>query len=674
VIFSKTFFKAANNLGLHEASSVLAFVNKFMENPKQPGFHLKRVPNADPFWSARAGSDLRAILTQRDDGNWMVLHIDHHDEAYSWARRRTVETNSQTGSIQIFETVESVRELVPAPRPQVQGLFDAHTDAYLLSLGLPAILLPTVRQIQDEETLLRICDKFPEEVQEALVSLASGELVAPTVVQRDISPELHPDSKRRFWVVETAEELQSILNSSWEEWRIFLHPAQEKLARGTFNGPLKVSGGAGTGKTVVGLHRAKYLAGKGRRVLFTTFTNSLTGYLGASLEKLCTADEFSRIQVSTVHSQALELCKKVRPKMRALPPEEIERRIGQARLELGSGFDKDFLCKEWERVLAPQNVVDWDGYRGARRVGRGQPLSVKERKEVWRVFARVREGLESDNGLDFSGTCALARDLLAQGKVSSPFDAVIVDEMQDLQPQELSLLAALAGPGSDRLTLLGDGGQRIYGGGISLTKMGIETRGRSHTLRINYRTTEQIRQLADQILGDEVDDLDGEREKRKTRSLLRGPKPLLQGCASADEQVRWVLQQIDRCLKDGVKLEEMALFARANHLYKAFEQAFQLEKIPYCGPGKNQAGIRVCSMHKAKGLEFKIVFVADASEKNLPLRSVLEKQEAVDQPDFLEEERRVFYVSLTRARDELFVSWVGKSSPFLEPLLAKVFV
>lgn len=654
MLLTKSWADALRALPASEMARAHEFSCLFFDNPKHPGISLERLQKND-LWSGRISGDLRAILAKQGE-DWCLLYAGHHDDAYRWAERRRVERHAKTGSLQLVETVERQEVRVR----QVEGLLSRHSDDYLLSLGVPADWLPVVRNVVDEDELFELLPRLPDEVGEALLSLASGELVTPPAPVPAVWQ--HQDTQRRFYVVEDAADLQRLLNAPMHQWVAFLHPSQHKLATGQFNGPVKVTGSAGTGKTVVALHRARHLARQGKRVLLTTFVNTLAENLVNALELLCTPEELERIKVSTVHAEATALVRQVHPQLRGVPEEEIRKRLDQHPCP----FTSDFLQAEWEKVLAPQGIRTWEEYRAARRTGRGKALSVVERKTLWGVFQAVLEGLQQDQLEDFSGMCRLAQDLLEKGTLTSPYDAVVVDEVQDLRAQELRLLARLA-PSS--LMLVGDAGQRIYAGATSLSALGIATRGRSHTLRINYRTTEQIRRFADGILGDHVDDLDDGTESRKgTRSLLKGPAPNVHGFATTEEQDAFLVAQISQCLNEQLSPEEIALFVRTNRQLDDLEQRLRASGLATSRLGRKlKPGLRLGTMHRAKGLEFKVVFVVDASARNLPLAAVLRAEDPADRKSAEEAERRLFYVSLTRARDEAFITYVGEPSPFLPP-------
>ena len=272
VMISNLLPTVVTRLDATEAKRIWDFIAKFMDNPAHPGLSLERLSKArDPnLWSARISKDLRAILHKGGEA-WTILYADHHDAAYDWASTRRVERHVATGALQIVEAPETVALPVRVAPRAANGLFDSHGDAYLVSLGLPPDWLPTLRKVSDEDTFLEhVLPKLPEEVIERLMALLAGEFVTPPAPLPPERPSFESeDTRRRFFVLQGDEDLARMLEAPLETWLVFLHPSQRKLATGSFNGPLKVTGAAGTGKTVVALHRARHLAQQGQRVLVT---------------------------------------------------------------------------------------------------------------------------------------------------------------------------------------------------------------------------------------------------------------------------------------------------------------------------------------------------------------------------------------------------------------------
>lgn len=678
VIISPDFFDAVGGLDAQTRGRVLDFLGRFQKNPANPGISLERVTKArsKDVWSGRITDDLRAVLHQ-DGEVWALLYADRHDEAYRWAQRFEVGRHPVTGALEVVEVVTRVEERVQIVEVEPEFLlFQPHSDEYLLSLGVPPSWLPTLRKVSTDDQLLDLLPSLPQDLGDRLVDLASGKIVAPPKAIAAHQPAIaSPDTLSRFYVVESDADLQAVLNAPMEKWLAFLHPTQRSLATGSFSGPVKVTGSAGTGKTVVALHRARHLARQGRRVLLTTFVNTLADNLRRNLALLCTPEESKLITVSTVHAEALALVRRVEPQVRPISEQEMK---GYVLAENLTPFDADFLLGEWSRVVCAQGVTTWAEYRAVSRTGRGRPLSVADRKEIWKVMEGVRGSMAADGCHEFSGLVVRAHQLLLDGQVESPYDAVVVDEVQDLKPHEMRLLAALAGAGADRLMLVGDAGQRIYPGGFSLRSLGIETRGRSHILRINYRTTEQIRAFADRVLDEAVDDLEGGRESRKgTRSLLKGPVPEVRSFADPLQEVRFVLEQIREALRDRLQPAEIAVFSRTSEGLKPVEAALLEAGIPVRQlKDRNDEtwGVQLGTMHRAKGLEFKLVFVTGCSDGELPNRKALQKagDDPADREEALENEKRLLYVSLTRARDEVLVTCVGRPCQFLPTAAAPV--
>jgi Txe/YoeB family toxin of Txe-Axe toxin-antitoxin module len=677
ILFADTFFQAINKLQAKETAKAIDFVTRFQANPKNPGISLERLntPSKD-LWSGRITQELRCILLQLG-ADWALLFAGHHDAAYLWAERRTVGRHPVTGMIEVVERVEFVEEVREvADQPEALGIFHAHDDAYLLSLGIPENWLPTLRKVRNDDQLLVVAGKMPAEVAERLLLLATGEFVTPPEpVAATASPAEHPDTRRRFFVAHDAQELVRALEAPMEEWVAFLHPTQRNLAQGVFSGPTKVTGSAGTGKTVVALHRARHLARSGKKVLVTSYVRTLCENIEHSLKILCSPDEVANIAVSTLHSEALRLVKSVDRRIRSANDETIDQILREEARRGAEPEKLDFVLAEWKAVIVNHGLRTWPEYRQVKRTGRGTALSTAERKKLWSIFSRVQQRLEQQHELDWPGLCRRAAEWLEDGTVTSEFDAVIVDEVQDLGRPELLLVRALAKRSPQYLMVVGDAGQRIYPGGHGLAAYGIDVRGRSTVLRLNYRTTEQIRRRADQILGAAGDDLDGGKERRDlTRSLMSGPEPRLVACASRQEELTEACKQVQSWIAHGLQPSAIAIFGRTKRVLDRVQEILRgasIDAQPLSDKSElTPDSVRVGTMHRAKGLEFKAVVVLGCSALEVPHAAVLDQcSDPQDRENAEAGERRLLYVAMTRARDELVVLWSGAPSPFLQPLL-----
>ncbi|MCC6129839.1 MAG: DEAD/DEAH box helicase [Acidobacteria bacterium] len=681
VAVAPTFFASADKLESGERARVFDFLAKFYENPAHPSLSLERVVKRDPkIWSARITQELRAIVHRDGDTN-LLLYAGHHDDAYQWAERRRVENHPVTGALQVIEVAETAREelswAAEAPKKK-GGLLKAHADDYLESLGVPADWLPVLRAVETDDQLLEVAAKLPSDLAERLLRVASGELVTPpTPVAPKAALTADPEAPRRFWVVGSAAELVDLLAKPIEAWVRFLHPTQRQLVEGAFKGPVKVTGGAGTGKTVVAMHRARFLARSGKRVLLTSFVHTLCRNIDRNLRILCTDEERKRLSVETVDAAALGLVRASGVKASFATSDDVRAALKASAVYAGATADPEFLEAEWDRVIATQGLLSWPEYRDAQRTGRGRPLSASERKQAWAAFERTFERLESAGKLPSHVLMRRAAEAVAAGRQTSPYDAVIVDELQDLTPAAVRFVATLATKAPANLMLLGDGGQRIYPGGFTLKGLGVDVRGRSKVLRLNYRTTRQIQRAADRVLGLTADDLDGGTEDRSgTQSLLAGPVPSLRGFKTEKEHDAFLVSEIRSLLKEGLASREIAVFARTADAVKNIRDCLHKADVPYEELDRDTdvaaaQGVCLGTMHRAKGLEFKAVLVARCDDGSLPPAAILARtKDAADREAIVTLHRQLLYVALTRARDEATVTWVGKPSPFLAPLLS----
>ncbi len=612
---AKTFLSSTAKLPTADRGRVFDFLTKFMQNPAHPGISLERVQHAGDaeMWSARITGGLRAIL-HRSGARNTLLYAGQHDDAYHWAERRRLEHHPVTGSLQIVETAETAGDLLSKSNPfatdfpaEDTGLFDGFEDEYLLSLGVPRDWLPTVRRVRQDDQVLVLVELLPEEVGERLLALASGEFVTPPT---PITPERplaeNPDNLRRFWVVKDAEELRDILSRPLTDWVKFLHPSQQKLVTGKFRGAVKVTGAAGTGKTVVALHRARHLAAEGRSVFLTSYVSTLCRNLRRNLQILCSEDVLSRITVGTIHHRALCLAQQILPGLRPLESKEFHGLVDRLQAFGHPDISTEFLIAEWQGVVEPLGISSWEEYQGAPRIGRGRQMRRSEREGCWRVFEALRAEMERESAYPWEQICEMARVGLESGHLQNPFDAVIVDEVQDLKPAALRLIAELAKNAEHNLLLAGDAGQRIYPGGFSLRQLGIDVRGRSHVLRINYRTTEQIRRFADRLLPDAVDDLDSEVYHRRSHCLLHGPTPQLEGFETPADEDQFIARRIGELLNEGLATDEMAVFARTGKRLESLRSCLEDQGIvSHLLSREDEAdpenAIRTGTMHRARG-------------------------------------------------------------------------
>jgi superfamily I DNA/RNA helicase len=579
-----------------------------------------------------------------------------------------------------------VREIVipkyvdaPPERVKAKRLFDGVPEWVFRSHGVPLEWMDDVRAAT-EETLFAVAEHLPQEAAELLLNLATGAPLPPLPI--DLQPHVdafeHPDAQRRFRVIQNREELERALDAPWEKWTVFLHPAQQQLVTREFNGPARVGGSAGTGKTIVALHRAVHLARThdDARVLLTTFSDALANALRLRLRLLIGNEPrmAERLEVQSMSAIARRLYEAHFGKANIAPERELRQMLAAAAAAAGSHkFTANFLWTEWSTVVDAWQLDSWEAYRDVKRLGRKTRLAEKQRLVLWSIFDALRTKLSERKLLTESAIF----HRLAQKAVQLPrpiFDFVIVDEAQDVSVAQLRFLAALGGSRPNALFFTGDLGQRIFQQPFSWKELGVDVRGRSSRLRINYRTSHQIRSHADRLLGAEVSDVDGVTEERKgTVSVFNGIAPTIaieENDASEREHVaKWIRDLV----AEGFRPHEVALFVRSNAQLARAEAAADAAGVSYVVLNERvetkHGHLSIATMHVAKGLEFRAVAVMACDDEVIPLQ---ERIEAVSDESDLEDvyatERHLLYVACTRARDQLLVSGVTPGSEFLADL------
>ena len=654
-------------------------------NIAHPSLSLHRVTSArDPgFWSARVNLDLRIIL-HRAGENVVLCYVDSHDDAYRWAERRRLETHPTTGAAQLVELREVVQEVVvpvyveaEQTLPLKPAVFARISDDQLLGYGVPEEWFDDVRAAT-EDSVLDLAEHLPAEAAEALLELAVGKTPQPSLpVLVGGDPFSHPDALRRFRVMNNVEELAAALEYPWERWTVFLHPDQSRIVDRSYNGPARVSGSAGTGKTVVALHRAAFLAKSNPdgRVLLTTFSDTLANLLKSKLQLLVNRDlqTNGRISVDSLDTVALRLYEsRVGPATLARQ-EIIEALVKESASIDRTNFSTTFLLTEWDRVVDAWQLDTWEDYRDVNRIGRYRRLSETQRKVVWPVFERVRSGLQERGLLTKAQLFGqLTREVLQQEH--PPFDHVVVDEAQDVSVAQLRFLAALARGRPNGLFFAGDLGQRIFQQPFSWKELGVEIRGRSQTLKINYRTSHQIRTYADRLLDPEMSDVDGNLEERKgTVSVFNGPLPAIHVLENEDSECDAVSRWLSARISEGLQLGEVSVFVRSIDQICRAEAAVERSGLPYTvlddDAEATDGSVAIGTMHLAKGLEFRAVAVMACDSEIIPLQSRVESiTDEADLEEVYNTERNLLYVACTRARDHLLVTGVTPASEFLDDL------
>ena len=397
-----TFTDSLARLAAEEQKAVKTTAFDLQLNPANPGMSFHRLNKAKDknFWSVRVSGDIRLIV-HKSKTSLLLCYVGHHDKAYDWAERRRLETHPKTGAAQLVEIRETVQEIliptyVEAPKPATAKLpmFAGVSDDDLLTYGVPPEWLPDVRQV-DEDSLLSLADRLPGEAAEALLELVTGgKPLLPQPVAPSMNPLDHPDAQRRFRVMSNVEELQRALEFPWDRWSVFLHPEQRQLVERHYTGPARVSGSAGTGKTIVALHRAVFLAraNQNARVLLTTFSHMLANALRTQLRRLISNEPrlAERLEVYSINAAGEHLYKSHFGEINLAPPEVVQELLRAAsEREDNHKFSERFLQTEWEQVVDAWQLDTWEAYRNVARLGRKTRLPEDRRAILWSMFEQL---------------------------------------------------------------------------------------------------------------------------------------------------------------------------------------------------------------------------------------------------------------------------------------------
>ena len=655
-------------------------------DPSRPGLQLHKLAKAIDrnFWSVRVSYDLRLIV-HRTQSSFMLCYVDHHDEAYRWAERRKLEPHPRTGAAQLVEVRETVQEIavpvyVPvAAEAQPKGLpFDGLSDDALLSYGVPIEWLSEVRAT-DEDGILDLAARLPSEAAEALLELATGgKPQAPSPVAADIDPLDHPDAQRRFRIMSDVKELELALDYPWDKWAVFLHPAQRAMVERNYNGPARVSGSAGTGKTIVALHRAVYLARTNpkARVLLTTFSETLANALRDRLRILINSEPWlaERVEVYAMDAVAERLYRLNVGAPSFASDAQIRALIDEAAANVADNrFSHSFMFTEWEQVVDTWQLDSWETYRDVPRLGRKRRLPEGQRRTLWSVFEQVRARLK-DSGLITRPEMFSRLASMFSRTEKPPFDFIIVDEAQDIGIPQLRFLATLGAERPDSLFFAGDLGQRIFQQPFSWQALGVDIRGRSRTLKINYRTSHQIRKQSDLLLGKEIADVDGNTEERSgTVSVFNGPNPSIIIAKSDEDESSTVADWLTDLIGRDLQPHDISVFVRSADQVQRAAKTVEAAGLQFTllddHVQTTEGRVSISPMHLAKGLEFRAVVVMACDDEVIPLQERIESvADDADLEDVYNTERHLLYVACTRARDHLLVTGVAPASEFLDDL------
>jgi superfamily I DNA/RNA helicase len=674
----------------------------FMSNPDHPGLNLEPIhgDKTRRLHTIRASKSIRVLLAK--EGNvYVLLEAGQHDDIYDRANRLRFLANPHTGFVGLIPIDVSPDEQQPAPPRQTSerdavhqpGVMDHWADQDLAAAGFQPDEITAVRRCTAEEEL---CDlEFPGLKIELIIDLL--ELTPEQWRTPPIDPAADAEQRIRaaisnstesFSALFGPEEAKRIATAPIEDWMVFLHPDQRDAVNRRQRGPARVRGSAGTGKTVVALHRAAALARRfedeegGGRILFTTFIRSLPPVFESLYRRLPGARP-EAAEFVNVDKLAYRICSDSgdRPN---LDTRSIDAAFAAAYKEVvvpGSplaGLTRQYLRDEITAVIKGRGIRSLDEYLAIERTGRTTRFTEPLRRQAWRLHETWTAHMHARGTIDFPDVIIRARDH-ARRRPQPTYRAAIVDEAQDLTLVGLQLVRTLVnGPeGADRpdgLLVVGDGAQKIYAGGFTLRQAGVEVRGRTTILRTNYRNTRQIIDAAMAVAGDfTVDDLGDEQRRGDARAdtVRDGIAPVLATCGSHEDELAFIVRQVKELTSSGaVRSGDLAVAVATNALIKTVRAALDAASIPvqlldqYVG--QHVEAVKVGTHFRIKGLEFKVVFLPFLGSAEFP------RAQLAGQDDAEYAEQRVLavnqlFVAMTRARDGLYLVCTGEPSTVIEP-------
>jgi superfamily I DNA/RNA helicase/plasmid maintenance system killer protein len=641
--------------------------------------------------SIRATGKYRIILHEEND-IYHVLWIDNHDEAYRWAANKMFEWNQLTQSYQIFDCqVETIIEQVS--QPNEVAFMAQYADDDLLKIGVPKKILSDVKRINSLEALDKASAYLPEDVFEHIYYLFDGIDIREIILEVEeglVAEEAAEQSanNRRHFLQISDEELRKHLEGDFALWKVFLHPTQRKLVERNYKGATKITGGAGTGKTVVALHRIKWLLDenrydKAKPIFFTTFTKSLVEHLVENLKTL--EVNTSRVLVQNLDKFVLEELQRLNLIHQPFKLLDYQKRDDQLKpwfeiVERNSlPFPADFLREEYKEVILYNNIKDEKQYLRTTRFGRPKRLGRKQRQAIWTLFQEY-EALKKELNLYESWELYNQLCDYYNGISDKPFEHLICDEVQDFSNVELRLMRSLVKDKQDDLFLVGDPFQSIYDRQLNFSKAGINIRGkRSRKLKVNYRTTEEIKRCSVAIVKgekfnsfeeDEIENLDG------YVSLIRGIQPTYEVFENKSLEENYLLELIQKHTADNspvyIAPENICIAARTNAGVSNLKKLLYDHQIDFrlLSSGNtsigSKKGIRLSTFHNLKGMEFKVVILIDLNDRTFPFMPYLIKQsDAYTKGRYIKSEKALLYVAMSRAVQFLYLMGTGNKSELL---------
>lgn len=680
IAITDSFLNSVFRLNNQDRKRAFNTAKQIAENSTSPSLHLHSIDREKcdkKFLSARVNLDLRMILVNRGEIS-TLLYVDHHDAAYDWCVGKYL-VKTDFGTEYIYDekkTEKAIRDL--GQEEDVPDYLQFALKQSLLAkkgikkkdlikIGIQDIHAENLLGINDDERLLSYIEIFPEEMQEAIIDLATGtrsfDAVYNDLYNHDIDSK-HNDSIRRFYLTEDLNELEQLMeNEDFEKWTVFLHPSQERLVTMNCNGPMLIEGGPGTGKTIVGIHRAVRLASEvyrkkeNYRILFCTFSKKLANFIKQKIEHLCKIKGVDyNIDVMSVDSYILRLLGE-----KAIPVnlKEIEEIIKSVYRTGTWRFSIEFYIQEYYEVIEKYHIINKDGYLVVKRIGSGQALSKAMREEIWEFYELVLREKRSRKAYSFVDRAYQLVSLLEEGKIEKKYDSIIIDEAQDLESIKVKALCKSVKNEKNGACILSDRNQRIFRLNSWSREADVNVVGRTFYLRVNYRTTKQINDYARSQF---IDFDTKSAANREYISIMSGEEPEVVSCKSDGEENRLIVERTRR-FAENYNPDEICVLASTYEKLNAIKAIFEYEGIStsiLTGDAipLMDGSVKICTTSGVKGLEFSVVIIASFNKIGTQRQNYGSASEmAINYEKLVECEK---YVAITRARDKVLITYTGE--------------
>lgn len=679
VAITDTFLNSVFKLNNQDRKQVFNTAKQISENPKASSLHIHSIDREKcdkKFQSARVNLDLRMIIVNRGEV-CTLLYVDHHDAAYDWCEGKYL-VKTDFGSEYIYDEILAENKLdsfkLDNSLPDylsfssTKELFESFgiKKKNLVKLGVQDIHADNLMRITNEEQLLEYIEIFPEELQEALIDLATGTKTFDEAYNCLFSGETDSEinnSIRRFYTTNDLNELEKLMeNEDFEKWTLFLHPSQERLVSMNCKGPMLIEGGPGTGKTIVGIHRAVRLASslyskdKNCRILFCTFSKKLANSIDVKIKRLCEMKGVeNNIDVMSVDSYITKMIGE-----NALPInlKQIQSILKNTFKTNNWDMSFEFYVQEYYEVIEKYNINSLDEYLKIKRPGSGQALYKGARERIWKFFEIVNREKEREKAFSFVDRAFQLYNLLEKDLVERKYDSIIIDEAQDLESIKLKTICESVKNEKNGICILSDKNQRIFRLNNWANETGIKVVGRSFYLRINYRTTKQINEYArNQFMEYDFDSV----ADREYISIMSGEEPEVISCESESKENRLIVEYAQKVM--GLyNPEEICVLAPTYEKMNAINAIFEYEGIGtdvLSGDEVPLANgrIKICSTSGVKGLEFSVVIISSFNKIGTQRQNYgCAPETMVNYEKLVECEK---YVAITRARDKVLITYVG---------------